>query len=408
MLILSINSGSTSLKVCLYDLPAPQKSNQVTAPIWQADISWKGDAGGTLKLSQNEKEIDTPLDAKTREDAIAQILTRLWKEDGVVKSPNEIVAVAHRVVHGGSKYFASTIIDDQVIQDLHGLADLAPNHEEENIRAIAVARKMLPKALQVAAFDTAFFHTLPITSAIYALPYEWYERDGIRRFGFHGISHQYLSIRAAQVLGGDRQDLKLVTCHLGGGSSLSAIDGGKCLDTTMGFTPLEGLAMQTRSGSIDPGLIVHRVLHGGYSIEKLNTVLTKESGMKGLSGLSGDMKEIEAAMARGDGRAQLAFDVFTRDVAKYAASLVPNLGRLDALVFSGGIGENSSNVRRSVSNMLSHLGIAIDEAKNVPDKDDRDISAATATTKVLVIHTKEELAIAQSAWRIYLTSGAKV
>lgn len=408
MLILSINSGSTSLKTCLYDLPAPQQSNQVTAPIWQADISWKGVASGTLKLSQNEQETDTPLDAKTREDAIAQILTRLWKEDGVVKSPNEIVAVAHRVVHGGSKYFTSTIIDDQVIQDLHVLADLAPNHEEENIRAIAVARKMLPKALPVAAFDTAFFHTLPITSAIYALPYEWYERDGIRRFGFHGISHQYLSVRAAQVLGGDRQDLKLVTCHLGGGSSLSAIDGGKCLDTTMGFTPLEGLAMQTRSGSIDPGLIVHRVLHGGYSIEQLNTVLTKESGMKGLSGLSGDMKEIEAAMAGGDVRAQLAFDVFTRDVAKYAASLVPNLGRLDALVFSGGIGENSSNVRRAVSNMLSHLGIAIDEEKNVPGKDDRDISAATATVKILIIHTKEELAIAQSAWRIYLTSGAKV
>ena len=406
MLILSINSGSTSLKSCLYDLPAHEEAGQVPVPVWQAEISWKGEAGGTLQINKNGKETDVPLESKTREEAIAQILTRLWKEDGLVAGPDEIVAVAHRVVHGGPKYFSSTIIDEQVIEDLRGLAELAPNHELENVRAIVVARKTLPKALQVAAFDTAFYHKLPITSAIYALPYDWYERDGLRRFGFHGISHEYLSMRAAQMLG--RQDLKLVTCHLGGGSSLSAIDGGRCLDTTMGFTPLDGLPMQTRSGSIDPGLIFHQVQHGGYTIEKLNTVLTKESGMKGLSGLSGDMKEIEVQMGAGNSRAQLAFDVFVREVAKHAASLVPVLGKLDALVFAGGIGENSSNIRRSVCNMLLHLGIRINEAKNASGKDDRDISSQQAAVKVLVIHTKEELAIAQSARRIYLASAARV
>jgi acetate kinase len=404
MLILSINSGSTSLKCCLYDLPVQEESHQVTTPAWQADISWKGNASGTLQINKNGQTSEAIIEAATRDQAIAQILTRLWTADGLVNGPNEILAVAHRVVHGGPNYYKSTVIDQKVIDNLATLVELAPNHEQENIRAINCARAVLPKALQVASFDTAFFHKLPTASAIYAVPFDWYERDKLRRYGFHGISHEYLAMRANQMLAKD--GLKLVTCHLGGGSSLSATDGKECLDTTMGFTPLEGLPMQTRSGSIDPGLIIHQIKYGGYSIDQLNTVLTKESGMKGLSGLSGDMREIEAQMAAGNSRAQLAFDVFVKALAKQAASLVPVLGRLDALVFSGGIGENSSNVRKAVCRRLLHLGIDLDEMKNVSGKDDRDISAAHAQVKALVIHTKEELAIAQSARQVYLASGA--
>jgi acetate kinase len=408
MLILSINSGSTSLKCCLYDLPVEEADDQAVTPAWEADISWKGDLDGALETTRNGSTTSALLHANSREEAIGQILSGLWSEDGPVKSANEIVAVAHRIVHGGPNYSRSTVIGEQVIEYLRNLEELAPNHGKENVRAIVVARKILPQALQVAVFDTAFHHNLPVTAAIYAVPYHWYEHDHVRRYGFHGISLEYLTKRAAQMLPGSGGTLKLIACHLGGGSSLSAIDSGRCLDTTMGFTPLEGVPMQTRSGSIDPGLIMHQLQRGGYSIEELNAVLTKESGMKGLSGLSGDMKEIEAAMQSGNARAQLAFDVFVRGIAKFAASLLPILGSLDALIFAGGIGEHSSNVRRSVCTMLSPLGVAIDEEKNVSGKGDRDISSTSAKVRVLVIHTKEELAMARSACQIALESSQKV
>jgi acetate kinase len=397
MFILSINSGSTSLKCCLFNCPDEGSVDQAVEPSWQAEIAWRSESEGELKLRSKEHESKETVKGNSREEITCRLLARLWSEDGVIAGQNEVVAVANRVVHGGPKYSATTVLDAKVIADLGELTSLAPNHVPENLRGILAGQKVFPKAIHVAVFDTAFHHTMPITSAIYPLPYEWYERDQIRRYGFHGISHQYLSRQAAKMLSGSNKNLKLITCHLGGGSSLAAVEGGICKDTTMGFTPMEGLVMQTRSGSLDPGLIMHLLTHGSYTIEKLDTVLFKESGLKALSGLSGDMKEIQAAMQDGNMRAQLAFDVFVQKVAQYVGFLVPILGGLQALVFAGGIGENSSGVRQAVCRMLTHLGVEIDQLKNETGKGDHDISSQQSKVKVLVIHTKEEWSMAQSA-----------
>jgi len=403
MYTLSINSGSTSFKCSLYFLPPAESNDNLIPPLWQAEISWRGAAKGELKVqlaSGTTKHL--ALQEESREQAIRYIISRLWTEAGILNQASDIECIGHRVVHGGQKYYESTKIDEGVLEDLRGYEELAPNHQHENLRGISVAQAMMPNAMHVAVFDTAFHHGLPIETAMYALPYEWYQRRGIRRYGFHGISHNYCAKRAMTVLGDFRPDFKIITCHLGGGSSLSAVDGGKCVDTTMGFTPMEGIVMQTRSGSIDPGLIHYLLQQGQYSIEALNTVLTQESGLKGISGMSGDMKEIEHAMKNGNERAKLAFDAFCYSVAKYVGSLVPSLGRLDALSFAGGIGENSHAVRQSVCAKLSYLGIELNEMANVSGESDRVISSESASTRVLVIHTREELAIARSAHAVQL------
>jgi acetate kinase len=398
MPILSINAGSTSLKCSLFDLTGDDSDAEPVKPLWQAEISWHSQTEGKLEVSSGSappRKTSTPK-AESRYAVIKLVLELIWTDDKIVSDVNAISCVGHRVVHGGGKYDEPVIITESVIADLHNYEKLAPNHEKENLLGISVARELLPKATQVAVFDTAFYHALPVESAIYALPYDWYTDRQIRRYGFHGISHSYCLKRATKLLFQWRRDLKIITCHLGGGSSVSASAKGRCLNTTMGFTPLEGLVMQTRSGSIDPGLIIYLLENGYYSVADLNAILTKQSGLKALSGLSGDMKEILHAIGGGNERAKLAFDVFVNTVAKYIASFIPDLGGLDALVFAGGIGENSNQVRTAVCRRFGYLGIEIDEAANASSKNDREINTMSSKVKVLIVHTQEELEIARS------------
>jgi acetate kinase len=305
--------------------------------------------------------------------------------DGV---PN-VQAVGHRIVHGGRAFQQSTKITPEVKAEIARLSSFAPEHNLREIEGIEMAERILGSDIpQVAVFDTAFHSTMPAEAYVYPGPYSWLG-DGIRRYGFHGISHQYVSRRAAEVLGKPLESLRVVTCHLGGGCSLAAVQNGRSMDTTMGFTPLEGLMMGTRSGSVDPGIVIHLVRHCGYSAEDLDRMLNGESGLKGVSGISGDMREVEAAMQAGNERARLAFDVFVHRLCGGIGSMAASIGGLDALVFTAGIGENSAGVRSAVCSRLGWLGVSVDEPRN-NGEGDREIG-----TKVVVVKTQEEREIAR-------------
>jgi acetate kinase len=282
------------------------------------------------------------------------------------------------------------------------MASLAPEHNRLELEAMdAMTRILGPQAVQVAVFDTAFHASLPEAAYVYAGPYAWLDQ-GIRRYGFHGISHQYTSRRAADILGKDLQSLRLITCHLGNGASLAAIRGGFSIDTTMGFTPLEGLMMGTRSGTIDPGIVIHLVRHLGYRAEDLDRVLNKESGLLGVSGVSGDMREILSAIARGETRAQLAFDIYVHRLCSEIGAMLASLGGVDAIVFTAGVGENSPEVRAKVGEAFAFLGLKLDAAKNHQSPIDADISAANASVRTLVVKTQEEWEIAKESYRVTL------
>lgn len=317
------------------------------------------------------------------------------KKHGVVKSLDDIHAVGHRVLHGGSKFSASVVIDDAVKQAIEEYIPLGPLHNPANLMGIKACEKVMPGTPQVAVFDTAFHQTMPPKAFMYALPYECYTDLKIRRYGFHGTSHRYVSKRVADFLGVPASALKTVTCHLGNGSSISAVDGGKCVDTSMGLTPLEGVPMGTRSGNLDPAIIQFIMQRTGKSIDEVNNMLNKESGLLGLTGVTSDMRDVTAAANDGNERAQLAIDMLVYAIKKYIGGYAAAMNGLDCLVFTAGIGENMAHIRRRVCADMDFLGIKLDEAKNEHRGGDFVISADDSKVKVVVIETNEELAIAR-------------
>ena len=402
MKILVLNAGSSSQKSCLYELNdvLPDRPPQ---PLWSAQIDWNHREGvAQLKVetaSGTEQEEEFPSDS--REAAISRMLETLWQgKTQVINSLNEIDIVGHRVVHGGQDYQQSTLISPDVKEAIARLSVFAPVHNPVNLEGIEALEKILPNRPQVAVFDTAFHAQLPPAAFVYPGPYEWLE-DGIRRYGFHGISHQYCARRAAQILNRDLTDLRLISCHLGNGCSLAAIRGGWSVDTTMGFTPLDGLMMGSRSGAIDPGIIIHLLRRSDLTAEKLDNILNRNSGLKGISGVSGDMRQIGEAITQGNERAQLALDIYIHRLRAGIGAMLASLGGLDALIFTAGVGENSAVVRAAACEAFGFLGLKLDGEKNQHSPVDEDIAAVDSAARVLVIHTQEDWEIARECWKVY-------
>ncbi|MDP4087946.1 MAG: acetate kinase [Bacillota bacterium] len=390
MKILVINCGSSSLKYQLIDM----SHEEVVAKGLVERIGIEGSML-TQKVEGREKYIiQKPMN--NHQDAIKTVLDALVDEsNGVIASLSDISAVGHRVVHGGEKYAESVLIDDTVMQALDECVKLAPLHNPPNITGIKACRNLMPEVPMVAVFDTAFHQTMPTEAFVYALPYEYYEKHGIRRYGFHGTSHKYVSSVAANMLGQDIKDLKIITCHLGNGASLTAIKNGKSIDTSMGFTPLEGLVMGTRCGDVDPAVVTFMVKQLGLSAAEVDNVMNKESGILGVSGVSSDFRDVEGAAASGDKRAQLALNIFYYRVRKYIGSYAAAMGGVDCIVFTAGLGENSPETREAVCEGLEFLGIKVDKAKNKVRGKSELISTSDSTVKVLVIPTDEEMMIAR-------------
>ena len=401
MKVLVLNAGSSSQKSCLYELNdvLPDRPPQ---PLWEAQIDWNHRQGVALlkveTASGTEQEEEFASDS--RQAAISRMLETLWQgKTHVINSLKEIDIVGHRVVHGGQDYQQSTLISPDVKEAIARLSVFAPVHNPVNLEGIEALEKILPNRPQVAVFDTAFHAQLPPAAFVYPGPYEWLE-DGIRRYGFHGISHQYCARRAAQILNRDLTDLRLISCHLGNGCSLAAIRGGWSVDTTMGFTPLDGLMMGSRSGAIDPGIIIHLLRRSDLTAEKLDNILNRNSGLKGISGVSSDMRQIGEAITQGNERAQLALDIYIHRLRAGIGAMLASLGGLDALIFTAGVGENSPIVRAAACEAFGFLGLKLDGKKNQHSPVDEDIAAVDSATRVLVIHTQEDWEIARECWKL--------
>ena len=331
----------------------------------------------------------------THSEAIQAVLNALVDEkNGVIGSMKEIDAVGHRVVHGGEKFAKSVVITDEVMQAIEECNPLAPLHNPANIIGIKACQELMPGVPMVAVFDTAFHQTMPPVAYTYALPYEYYEKDKVRRYGFHGTSHKYVSQRAADMLGKPIEQLKLISCHLGNGSSVTAIDGGKSVDTSMGFTPLAGLPMGTRSGDIDAGILEYLMNKYGMDITEMLTILNKKSGVMGVSGVSSDFRDLEEAFEQGNERAGLAVDMFNYGVKKLIGAYAAAMGGVDAIIFTAGVGENSASQRMAIASGLEFMGVKMDEDANKVRGEERVISAPDSKVTVLLIPTNEELMIA--------------
>ena len=389
MSILVLNAGSSTLKFSLYDDSAGDQlasgimtlrgGGQATAMRWNC---------GGIEQTYSEADI------ADYGDAVGWIL-RLLKSSG---HDEPIQAVGHRVVHGGTEFRQATLIDEHVRESLQRLSRLAPLHNPLALTTIEAAQAMIPRAAQVAVFDTSFFADLPMRAFLYPLPYEWYEQYGIRRFGFHGISHACCAVRAAELL--QRQDdssLRLVICHLGNGCSATAVHGGRPVATTMGFTPLDGLMMGTRSGSVDPGILMHLIEHEGFTAAQLDDDLNRQSGLLGVSGISSDFRQVEQAAVAGNERANLAIEMFADRIRSTVGSLAVTLGGIDGLVFTAGIGEGSAALRSRVCRGLECLGLQLDEGKNEANQSDSEIATEQSSGRILVLQTREETAIARVA-----------
>ena len=389
MNILVINAGSSSLK---YQLLNPETQEVLAKGLCERiGIDGKFTYKPTGKEAVKEADVAMP----THSEAIQAVLNALVDPaNGVIASMDEIGAVGHRVVHGGEKFASSVLITDEVMAAIEECNPLAPLHNPANIIGIKACQALMPNTPMVAVFDTAFHQTMPPVAYTYALPYEYYEQDKVRRYGFHGTSHKYVSQRAAAMLGKPIEELKLISCHLGNGSSVTAIDGGKSVDTSMGFTPLAGLPMGTRCGDIDAGILEYLMNKHGYNIDEMLSILNKKSGVLGISGVSSDFRDLEAAALQGNQRAQLALDSFDYNVKKLIGAYAAAMGGVDAIVFTAGVGENYANTRMAAASGLEFMGVKMDaEANNVRGKE-VVISAADSKVKVLLIPTNEELMIA--------------
>ena len=395
MKVLVINCGSSSLKYQILDMT---NENLLCKGLVEK-IGIEGSVIGHEKIGQEKIKKEIPM--KDHKDAIAQVLAMIQDpEQGVIKSMSELGAVGHRVVHAGEKYASSVLITEDVIKALEECVELAPLHNPPNLLGIAACQELMPNTPMVAVFDTAFHQTMPAESYLYALPYEYYTKYGIRRYGFHGTSHKYVAERASQILNVALDDLKIITCHLGNGASVSAIKRGKCIDTSMGFTPLEGLVMGTRCGDIDPAIVSFIADKEGLSEAETNTVLNKKSGVLGISGVSSDFRDIEEAVGEGNERAAMALKVFAHKVKFYIGAYIAEMNGVDAIVFTAGVGENDVSMREIICNEMGNLGIKLDPVKNKVRGKETVISMDDSRVKLLLIPTNEELMIARDTYNI--------
>lgn len=389
MNVLVLNCGSSSVKYQLIDVDTPRT-------LARGGVDRIGMSGATLtNLRFDGDEIKIAGEIVDHTSAIEYILAVLLSRNhGVIQDKSDIHAVGHRVVHGAETFTGSVLITDEVIKGIRQNFEIAPLHNPHNLRGINACQVNLPGTPQVAVFDTAFHQKMPRRAYLYGLPYSLYSQYRIRRYGFHGQSHRYVTARAAEILGRPADTVRIVTCHLGNGCSMTAVDRGISIDTTMGFTPLEGLLMGTRSGDVDPSIILYIMGKEGLTLAEANTLLNKHSGLQGISGISSDMREIITEMQNGDKKAAAAFEVFCYRVRKTIGAYAAALGGLDAVVFTGGIGENSPDVRREALSGLSFLGVDVDPAANTSGAAEKIITSPGSRVTVLVIPTNEELVIA--------------
>lgn len=387
MKILVLNCGSSSLKYQLIDM-----SNE---SVLAKGLCERIGTEGSVIIHQGKGEYSKESPMETHKDAISLLIDALLdKEYGVISSIEEVNAVGHRIVHGGESFSESVIITDEVYEGIKAGTDLAPLHTPANLMGVDACKALLPNVNHVAVFDTAFHQTMPPKAFLYPLPYEYYEKYRIRRYGFHGTSHRYVSAKVAEAMGKPIEELKIISAHLGSGASVCAIEGGKSVDTSMGFTPLEGLAMGTRSGDIDPAIVSFLATKENLTPKEVESILNKKSGVLGLSQVSNDFRDLEKAAEEGNVKAQNALDVYCYRVAKYIGAYAAVLNGADAIVFTAGIGENSSLVREKITSCLCYLGVEIDATKN-NTRGTVEISADSSKIKVFVIPTDEELVIAR-------------
>ncbi len=399
MKVLVINCGSSSLKYQVLDMT----NEALLAKGLVERIGIKGSIINHEKTGQEKFKLEIPM--KDHKDAIGHVLEALLDKDhGVLASMEDIGAVGHRVVHAGEKYAYSVKITQDVIDALEECTDLAPLHNPPNLLGIAACKELMPNTPMVGVFDTAFHQTMNPEVFIYAIPYEYYDKYRVRRYGFHGTSHKYVAERAAEILGKDSNNFKVITCHLGNGASITAVKDGKCINTSMGFTPLEGLVMGTRSGDIDPAIISFLAEKEGISVDAVNTILNKKSGVMGISGVSSDFRDLETAAEEGNQRAELAIKVFAHRVKFYIGAYIAELNGADAIVFTAGVGENDIGMRALILQEMDHLGIRLDEQANDVRGKERIISTEDSKVKVLLVPTNEELMIARDTYHI--VSGA--
>ena len=391
MNVLVINAGSSSLK---YQLLNPTSGELLAKGLCER-IGIDGLFTYQPQLPGKEAVKAASVSMPTHSEAIQAVLNALVDEkNGVISSMKEIDAVGHRVVHGGEKFAKSVVITDEVMHAIEECNPLAPLHNPANIIGIKACQELMPGVPMVAVFDTAFHQTMPPVAYTYAIPYEYYEKDKVRRYGFHGTSHKYVSQRAADMLGKPIEQLKLISCHLGNGSSVTAIGGGKSVDTSMGFTPLAGLPMGTRSGDIDAGILEYLMNKYGMDIKEMVNVLNKKSGVMGVSGVSSDFRDLEEAFEQGNERAGLAVDMFNYGVKKLIGAYAAAMGGVDAIIFTAGVGENSASQRMAIASGLEFMGVKMDEDANKVRGEERVISAPDSKVTVLLIPTNEELMIA--------------
>ncbi|WP_099188084.1 acetate/propionate family kinase [Tepidibacter mesophilus] len=395
MNILVINCGSSSLKYQLINM-----ENESVMAIGLAErIGIEGSVVKHQTTGKDKVTIEEPM--KDHKDAIKIVLDSIVNEEyGAIKDMNEISAIGHRVVHGGEKFASSVVINDEVKKALDECTELAPLHNPANLIGINACEEILPGVPMVGVFDTAFHQTMPKSSYLYGLPYELYEKYGVRRYGFHGTSHKYVSQRAAEILGKNIKDLKIITCHLGNGASIAAVDGGVCKDTSMGFTPLEGLIMGTRCGDMDPAIVPFIMEKEGLDADGLSALMNKKSGVLGMTGISSDFRDIEDAAAKGNEKAIVALEAYCNRVKKYIGSYMAEMGGVDVVLFTAGIGENSISMRAQICEGLEGLGMKIDKEKNNVRGKDTVISTDDSKVKLLIVPTNEELMIARDTLQL--------
>lgn len=390
--ILAINAGSSSLKFQLIEMP---QETVVTKGL----VERIGLNDGIFSISVNGEKVTLTQDIPDHGVAVQLLLDQLINQ-GIIKSFDEIDGVGHRVVHGGESFSDSVLITPEVLKEIENVSELAPLHNPANVTGIKAFQEILPNVPHVAVFDTAFHQTMPESSYLYSLPYEYYEKYGIRKYGFHGTSHKYVTQKAAEMLGKPLEELRLISCHLGNGASIAAVQGGKSIDTSMGFTPLAGLTMGTRSGDVDPALIPYIMEKTGQSAEEVINVFNKKSGMLGITGFSSDLRDIEEAAKEGNDRAELAIQVFANHIHKYIGSYAARMNGVDAIIFTAGIGENSSTIRERVLTGLEFMGVYWDKDLNEQRGEERFLSYPFSPVKVMVIPTNEEVMIARDTIRL--------
>lgn len=399
MKILVLNSGSSSQKACLYEIAEVLPENPPPC-LWEGKIEWNGEMASAVVKASHGPPQQSQVKVTSRAQAVERLVETLWSgKNPALTGVSEIAVVGHRVVHGGTQYEEPTLITPEVKAGISSVSAFAPLHNRAELEGIEIIEKLLGSIPQIAVFDTGFHRKMPLPAAVYPGPYEWFEH-GIHRYGFHGINHQYCAARAAQLLRRDLKSLQLITCHLGNGCSLAAIREGHSIDTTMGFTPLEGLMMGTRCGSIDPGILTYLMRQGRLQGQDIDDLLNQKSGLLGISGISGDMRHILAAIKQGHKRAQLAFDIYVHRLRAGIGAMIATLGGIDALVFTAGVGENSPEVRSATCSNLEFLGLKIDATTNAQGSADRDIATLDSRARILVIRAQEDWAIAAECWKL--------